>query len=440
MGGIYKAYDIRGIYGDDLTEEIALRIGRAFQTFLGCKNVVVARDMRPHSDPLFRGLAEGLTLQGVDVIDVGLASTPLSYFANGALGADAGIMITASHNPGEWNGFKMCRERAIPISGDTGIREIERIVAGESFAPPAETPGSIRKETMEDRYADHIRSFADLRRPLRVAVDYANAMGIFENRVLTGLMDFDPLFDELDGTFPNHEANPLKAETYEALQAKIRSGTYDFGIAYDGDADRVGFVDENGDIVSMDIITALIAQIMIKRHPGASIFYDLRSSWAVKEIIEEAGGRPFMSRVGHAFIKQQIRDEDAVFAGELSGHYYFRDNYYTESSSLAALCIANLVSQSDVPLSRLVAPILRYNASGEINSEVKDPQVVFAKLRENYAGGFITELDGLSFEFDDWWFNVRLSNTEPLIRLNLEATSAANMQRRRAEVLKIIRG
>lgn len=440
MGGIYKAYDIRGIYGDDLTEEIALRIGRAFQTFLGCKNVVVARDMRPHSDPLFRGLAEGLTLQGVDVIDVGLASTPLSYFANGALGADAGIMITASHNPGEWNGFKMCRERAIPISGDTGIREIERIVAGESFAPPAETPGSIRKETMEDRYADHIRSFADLRRPLRVAVDYANAMGIFENRVLTGLMDFDPLFDELDGTFPNHEANPLKAETYEALQAKIRSGTYDFGIAYDGDADRVGFVDENGDIVSMDIITALIAQIMIKCHPGASIFYDLRSSWAVKEIIEEAGGRPFMSRVGHAFIKQQIRDEDAVFAGELSGHYYFRDNYYTESSSLAALCIANLVSQSDVPLSRLVAPILRYNASGEINSEVKDPQVVFAKLRENYAGGFITELDGLSFEFDDWWFNVRLSNTEPLIRLNLEATSAANMQRRRAEVLKIIRG
>ena len=440
MGGIYKAYDIRGIYGDDLTEEIALRIGRAFQTFLGCKNVVVARDMRPHSDPLFRGLAEGLTLQGVDVIDVGLASTPLSYFANGALGADAGIMITASHNPGEWNGFKMCRERAIPISGDTGIREIERIVAGESFAPPAETPGSIRKETMEDRYADHIRSFADLRRPLRVAVDYANAMGIFENRVLTGLMDFDPLFDELDGTFPNHEANPLKAETYEALQAKIRSGTYDFGIAYDGDADRVGFVDENGDIVSMDIITALIAQIMIKRHPGASIFYDLRSSWAVKEIIEEAGGRPFMSRVSHAFIKQQIRDEDAVFAGELSGHYYFRDNYYTESSSLAALCIANLVSQSDVPLSRLVAPILRYNASGEINSEVKDPQVVFAKLRENYAGGSITELDGLSFEFDDWWFNVRLSNTEPLIRLNLEATSAANMQRRRAEVLKIIRG
>ena len=185
---------------------------------------------------------------------------------------------------------------------------------------------------------------------------------------------------------------------------------------------------------------ALIAQIMIKRHPGASIFYDLRSSWAVKEIIEEAGGRPFMSRVGHAFIKQQIRDEDAVFAGELSGHYYFRDNYYTESSSLAALCIANLVSQSDVPLSRLVAPILRYNASGEINSEVKDPQVVFAKLRENYAGGSITELDGLSFEFDDWWFNVRLSNTEPLIRLNLEATSAANMQRRRAEVLKIIRG
>jgi len=439
MAGIFKAYDIRGIYGTELTEEVAFLIGRAFQTFLGCKNVVVARDMRPHSEALFRGLSRGLTLQGADVIDVGMASTPVSYFANGVLGADAGIMITASHNPGEWNGFKLCREQAIPISGATGIQDIERIVAEESFAPAAPTPGSVRSEDMSDRYAAHIRTFAELGRTLRVAVDYANAMGIFENRVLAGLIEFDPLFDDLDGTFPNHEANPLKPETYEALQAKVRSGSYDFGIAYDGDADRVGFVDERGTIVPMDIITALIARTLLEREPGAAIFYDLRSSWAVKEIIEESGGRPFMSRVGHAFIKQQMRDEDAVFAGELSGHYYFRDNFFTESSSLAVLCVANLVSNSDVPLSEIVKPILRYSASGEINSEVKDPDAVFANLRKQYGHGAVTELDGTSFEFEDWWFNVRLSNTEPLIRLNLEAKSASDMERHRDKVLGVIR-
>ena len=439
MAGIFKAYDIRGIYGLDLTEEIAFHIGRAFQTFLGCRNVVVARDMRPHSEALLRGLSEGLTHQGADVIDIGVASTPVSYFANGALGADAGIMITASHNPGEWNGFKLCREQAIPISGATGIQDIERIVTEQSFASAAASPGSVRSEEMGDRYFEHIRAYADIRRPLRIAVDYANAMGIFENRALAGLMEFDPLFDKLDGTFPNHEANPLKQETYEALQAKVRSGSYDFGIAYDGDADRVGFVDEKGSIIPMDIITALIAQIMLAREPGAAIFYDLRSSWAVKETIEECGGRPFISRVGHAFIKQQMRDEDAIFAGELSGHYYFRDNYFTESSSLAVLCVANLLSKADVPLSEIVKPILRYSASGEINSEIEDPGAVFANLREQYGHGAVTELDGTSFEFDDWWFNVRLSNTEPLIRLNLEAKSESDMNRRRDEVLGLIR-
>lgn len=440
MAGIFKAYDIRGIYGLDLTEEIAFHIGRAFQTFLGCKSVVVARDMRPHSEALFRGLSEGLMLQGADVIDIGLASTPVSYFANGALGADAGIMITASHNPGEWNGFKLCREQAIPISGATGIQDIERLVTEESFAPAAGSPGCVRREEMGERYAAHIRTFADIGRPLRVAVDYANAMGIFENRVLAGLIDFDPIFDDLDGTFPNHEANPLKAETYEALQAKVRAGSYDFGIAYDGDADRVGFIDEQGSIIPMDIITALIARIMLEREPGAAIFYDLRSSWAVKEIIEESGGRPFMSRVGHSFIKQQMRDEDAIFAGELSGHYYFRDNYFTESSSLAVLCVANLASNAGIPLSEIVKPILRYRASGEINSEVKNPDAVFATLRKEYGHGVVTELDGTSFEFEDWWFNVRLSNTEPLIRLNLEAKSESDMQSRRDEVLEVIRG
>ena len=316
-----------------------------------------------------------------------LASTPVSSFANGALGADAGIMITASHNPGEWNGFKLCREQAIPISGATGIQDIERLVTEESFAPAAGSPGCVRREEMGERYAAHIRTFADIGRPLRVAVDYANAMGIFENRVLAGLIDFDPIFDDLDGTFPNHEANPLKAETYEALQAKVRAGSYDFGIAYDGDADRVGFIDEQGSIIPMDIISALIVRIMLERVRGAAIFYDLRGSWAVR-----------------------------------------------------VLCVANLASNAGIPLSEIVKPILRYRASGEINSEVKNPDAVFATLRKEYGHGVVTELDGTSFEFEDWWFNVRLSNTEPLIRLNLEAKSESDMQSRRDEVLEVIRG
>lgn len=438
MAGIFKAYDIRGIYGEQLTEETAFRIGRAFVTLLGCRKVVVGRDMRPHSDPLFVELSRGLTIQGAEVIDLGVVSTPMCYYANGLLGADAGIMLTASHNPGEWNGFKLSREQAIPISGATGIADLERIVAEEAFAPEADSPGGVTPYDIVPEYVAHIRRFADIRRPLRIAVDFANAMGIVENRVLEGLVEMGRLFDDFDGSFPNHEANPLKEETYAALQAMVREGDYDFGIAYDGDADRVGFVDERGEIVPMDMITALIAQRMLETDPGGSIFYDLRSSWAVKEVIEEHGGRPLMSRVGHAFIKQQMRDENAVFAGELSGHYYFRDNYFTESSALAVLWVANLVSEGDRPLSELVKPIQRYVASGEINSTVADPDGVFARLRDRYGDGQILELDGLSFEFEDWWFNVRLSNTEPLIRLNLEAGNRVTMESRRGELLAVI--
>jgi phosphomannomutase len=442
MGSIFKAYDIRGIYGETLTDDLAYSIGRAFQTFTKCRKVVVGRDMRPHSEPLFRNLARGLTEQGADVIDLGLCSTPMSYYANGSLGADASVMITASHNPGEWNGFKMCREQAIPISGATGIKDIERIIKEGAYAPKATTAGTVSKHEINDDYVDHIRAFADIRRPLRIAVDYANGMGISEGAVIRGLphLEIDPLFDTMDGTFPNHEANPLLDETWEALRHKIQSGKYDLGVYFDGDADRAGFMDEKGNIVTSDMITALIAQMVLKRTKNAAIYYDLRSSWAVKEVIEENGGRPMMSRVGHAFIKQQMRDADAVFAGELSGHYYFRENYYTESSSLAALYVANLVSQSDKPLSELIRPIRRYFASGEINSEVEDTKKVFATLRQKFGHGRTIDLDGFSVEFDDWWFNVRASNTEPLIRLNLEAKTRENMETRRDEVLALIRG
>lgn len=439
MAGIFKAYDIRGIYGDTLTEDIAYKIGRAYATFLRCRTVVVGMDMRPHSQPLFEALARGLTTQGVHVIHLGLCSTPMSYFACGKLTADGSVMITASHNPGQWNGFKMCREQAIPISEATGIAEIERIVNSNAFAPPSAQPGRVESYNIVPEYVAHIRRFADIRRNLRVVVDFANAMGLFEARALDGLLEMDRLFDTLDGTFPNHEANPLHHETLQALQQRMGSGKYDFGIAFDGDADRIGFVDERGDIVPMDMITALIAQTILKREKGP-IFYDLRSSWAVREVIEENGGTPMMSRVGHAFIKEQMRQTHALFAGELSGHYYFRENYYAESASLAALHVANLVSQSDKPLSELVRPLRRYFASGEINSTVADIPAVFRRLRERYRDGRLIELDGLSVEYADWWFNVRPSNTEPLVRLNLEAKTRERMIEKRDELLAIIRG
>ena len=442
MASIFKAYDIRGIYGKDLTEDLAYKIGKAFATFLKPKQVIVGRDMRPHSEPLFRSLARGLTELGANVVDIGMCSTPMTYYANGTLGADASIMITASHNPGEWNGFKLCREQAIPISGDTGIKDLEKIVANGSYAPATAKPGTITQKRVDEEYVAHIRKFADIKRPLHIAVDYANGMGISEGAVLRGLknLTIDPLFDVLDGTFPNHEANPLHDETWEALRHKVKAGKYDLAIYFDGDADRCGFMDEKGEVVTSDMITALVAQMVLARNKGASIYYDLRSSWAVKEVIEENGGKPLMSRVGHAFIKAQMREANALFAGELSGHYYFKENYFTESSSLAALYVANLVSQSNKPLSELIRPIRRYFASGEINSKVADTKKVLATLRAKYGGqGRMFELDGVSFEFPDWWFNVRSSNTEPLCRLNLEAKTKADMERHRDEVLAIIR-
>lgn len=439
MAGIFKAYDIRGIYGQTLTADIAYQIGRAFATFLKCRKVVVGQDMRPHSTPLFQALARGLTEQGVEVIHLGLCSTPMSYFANGKLGADGGIMITASHNPGEWNGFKLCRSQAIPISGDTGIRDIEKIVQTGAFAPPAATPGRISQVDILPEYVKHIQSRVSLSSPVCIAVDFANAMGILEARCFEGRIQFDALYGVLDGTFPNHEANPLNTETLKALQRLVRAKSFDFGVAFDGDADRAGFVDERGDIIPMDLITALIAQSLLAQTRGP-VFYDLRSSWVVKEVIQAAGGRPMMSRVGHAFIKQQMREADALFAGELSGHYYFKDNYYTESSALAVICIADILCRTGKPLSELIRPLRKYHASGEINSEVENTGRVLDTLRKRYADGKVIELDGYSVEYPDWWFNVRVSNTEPLIRLNLEARTQALMQQKRDEILAVIRG
>ena len=452
MAGIFKAYDIRGVVGKDLDEDLAYKIGRAFVSFLNCRRVVVGQDMRSSSEAMFQALTRGLTRQGADVIRVGVCSTPMSYFANGKLGADAGIMITASHNPGEWNGFKLCREQAIPISGATGIQEIERRVMQSDFTPAPATPGMISICDILPEYIKHVKQLAALQRPMTIAADCANAMGSVEVRALVDLMRVDAMYDTLDGTFPHHEANPLKTETLADLQQKVcvglpatakgkaiaQANRYDFGAAFDGDADRVGFVDETGAIVPMDMITLLIAQSILKKRKGV-ILYDLRSSWTVREVILENGGTPQMCRVGHAFIKQQMRQVNALFAGELSGHYYFRENYFTESSAMAVLYVANLLSQSRAPLSALIKPFHRYFKSPEINSEVKDPPAVLARLKNQYRGGKQFELDGLSVEFADWWFNVRCSNTEPLVRLNLEAKTQAQLDQRTQELLALIR-
>ena len=439
MAGIFKAYDIRGIYGQELTDDMAERIGRAYATFTGARRVVVGRDCRPHSVPLFTALVRGLNRQGADVIDIGESSTPMSYFANGKLGADGSIIITASHNTAEWNGFKLCRAAAVPISGATGIKDIERIVNEGSFAPEAARPGTVTRHDILPEYIRHVASFNHTRHRLRVAADMANGMGIWEAKTLAGILDLEPLFDTPDGTFPNHEANPLNLETFADLQAKVRAGGHAFGVAFDGDADRVGFVDERGEIIPMDFITALIAQDILATRKGV-VFYDLRSSRVVGEVIRAAGGTPMMSRVGHAFIKQQMRDNNAIFAGELSGHYYFRDNYTAESSAMAVLSVTNSLDASGKPLSELIAPLRKYSQSGEINSRVsRDPKDILAEIKSAYAKGALTELDGVSIAFDDWWFNVRCSNTEPLVRLNLEARTPELMAARRDELLALIR-
>ena len=441
MAGIFKAYDIRGIYPDQLNEAIAEKIGRAFVVHTGARKVVVGRDMRPHSKPLFDALAKGITEQGADVIDLGLCSTPMNYHANGFLGADGGIMITASHNPGEWNGFKLCRAQAVPISGATGIADIEALVKADSW--PAAAPGSISTFDIAPQYAKFLRSHAKMDRKLKVVVDYANAMGSYEIKGIEDLFDIIPLYKELDGTFPNHEANPLHTQTLDVLRKKVVETGADFGAGFDGDADRCGFIDNKGQIIPMDMFTALIAQDILSDKGAGSvpILYDLRSSKAVPESIAENGGKPIMSRVGHAFIKAQMRQEGAVFAGELSGHYYFRENYVAESQGLAMIKLANLLCKSGKKVADLVDPLRnKYVQSGEINSKVADVQQVLKRIREKYSDGHMFELDGISVEYSDWWFNVRASNTEPLLRLIVEAHTREHMEQKRDELLALIRG
>lgn len=454
--GIFKAYDIRGLVPKELDEALAERIGYAFARVLGGKRYVVGRDMRVSSPSLAAAAIRGILKAGANVVDIGLTSTPMNYFAVGHLGVDGGLAVTASHNPKEYNGFKASRDQAKPVSYDTGIGEIERLALegphepapepGHSPAPepghsPAPEPGHSMELSILDDYLEHVLSFASNLRPLRVAVDAGNgAAGIVVPRLFERLSNIElvPLCMEPDGTFPNHEANPLVEENLADLRAKVVAEGCELGVAYDGDADRVAFVDETGARVPCDLATALLAREALERHRGKAVVYDLRSSWVVAEEIRAAGGVPVRERVGHSFIKAALREHDGILGGELSGHYYFAENFFADSGDIALVKILNLMSREGRKLSALVKPLRRYRSSGEINFVVEDKDGVIERLERLFRDGQIDRADGITVQYDDWWFNVRKSNTEPLLRLNLEAKTLQRFQAGKARLLEIL--
>lgn len=450
MAGIFKAYDVRGIYPTEVDEDAARLIGLAFQHVLDAEDrahgntVVVSRDMREHSPSLAAALVEGLTAAGLDVLDIGLATTPMNYFAVGSTGAAGGIQVTASHNPSRYNGFKLSRHGARPVSGDHGIALVERKIAAGDL-PRAERPGTVRQGDVALDYRRHVLSFLHrdgaAARPLKVVVDAANGMSVLYRPILeaTGI-DLVPLYFELDGRFPNHEANPLKEENLRDLQAAVRAHGADLGVAFDGDADRAAFVDETGRPVGSDLMTGLIAGELLARETGRPVLYDLRSSRAVAEYIREKGGVPVRERVGHSFMKATLRKLQGLFGGELAGHYYFRDHYYADSAILAVIEVLNLLRESGKPLSALVQPLRRYAKSPEINFVVEDKAAAMRRLEEHYADARIDRLDGITLEYPTWWANVRPSNTEPYLRLVLEANTPEELAERRAEITAILGG
>jgi phosphomannomutase len=440
LGAIFKAYDVRGVYPDELDEDVARRIGFGFASFVEGGRVAVGRDMRISSPALAQAFAEGATAAGAQVLDVGLVSTDALYFASGHLDVPA-AMFTASHNPPRYNGLKMCRAQASPIGADTGLAEIrERAEHAEVESRMAD----VRERDVLADYAAHCRRFVDAEalRPVRVAVDAGNGMAGRTVPVVFKPLPFDvvPLYFELDGTFPHHAANPIEPENLRDLQETVTARECDIGIAFDGDADRMFLVDETADLVSGSLTTALVAERLLEKNPGETILYNLICSWVVPEVIEEKGGKPVRTRVGHSYIKSIMAETGAIFGGEHSGHYYFRDNYRADSGMIAALLVLEALSFAERPLSELLKPYRRYHASGEINSEVADQKGTIEKLAATYADGKQDRADGLTVEYQDWWFNCRPSNTEPLLRLNLEARTAQLMEAKRDEVLAVIRG
>jgi phosphomannomutase len=441
LDAIFKAYDVRGLYPDELDETLARRIGNAFAHFTGAQQLIVGRDMRPSSEPLATAFIEGATYAGADVTDIGLCSTDVVYFAAGKLDAPA-AMFTASHNPAQYNGIKLCRAGAAPVGEQTGLRQIKEMVAS-GVTSRGESPGKVERRDLLDAFGEHVRSFVDvsLLKPLNVVADTANGMGgLVVPKVFEGLpFALTVLYGELDGTFPNHPADPIQPENLKDLQRAVLDLGADVGLAFDGDGDRVFLVDDAGQPVSGSTTTAILAAGILDRHPGETVVHNLICSRAVPEVILEHGGIPVRTRVGHSYIKQVMAETGAIFGGEHSAHYYFRDNWRADSGSIAALCVLEQLCRAGVPLSELRRPFERYVQSGEINTRVDDPAAVIEQVAAQYEWAIQDRLDGLTVDAGDWWFNLRPSNTEPLLRLNLEAPDAASCETHTAEVLALVR-
>jgi len=440
---IFKAYDIRGTYPNQLDGEIAYHIGGALAGYLKPKAIAVGRDMRLSSAELFDSLAHGITDQGVDVIDLGLCSTDGLYFAVGKFGYDGGVMITASHNPKEYNGFKICRKNAEPLSGQEGLNQVLKAIQDGAYTAKSPSRGVIARKDIGEDYAEHCLSFVDVSniRPYRIVIDAGNGMaGLTLGPVLEKLpIQVTPLYFELDGTFPNHPASPIELENLVDLQKKIAETKADFGVAFDGDADRMFLVDRFGRQLGGDMVTALVARSLLSKHRGETVLYNLICSRAVPELITKMGGTPVRTRVGHAIIKPLMKKHNAIFGGEHSGHFYFRDNWFADSGLIAFLVCLELISVENRPLHEMVKDIDPFVRSGEINSRVDSIPDRIAAVTKAFADGEQDLIDGLTVQYPDWWFNLRPSNTEPLLRLNIEATTPVLLESRKTQLLKIIR-
>ena len=445
---VFKAYDVRGIYGAELDEEGAQAIGRAFVEVFEPKQIAVGHDMRLSSPAMAEAVIAGATEAGAEVLELGLVGTEMVYFAVGELGLDGGVAVTASHNPKEYTGMKIVRAGALPVGGESGLLEIrDRALADSQGQTQGQTPGRVQTYDVWPAYVERVLSFVDVSaiRPLKVVIDAANGMaGAMLPPVLEHLPQLDVVrcFFEPDGTFPNHEPNPLLPENREFIVRKTLDERADFGVAFDGDADRCFFVDDTGEFVPGDFATAIFAEAVLGKEPGAKVIYDVRASWAVPETIEGRGGVPLMNRVGHAFIKQRMREEGAAFAGEVSGHYYFRGFTQADSGVIPFLLMLERISTDGRKLSEILQPFReRYFITGELNTPVPDVDAKLHEIEERFgAQGRVSHLDGVSVDADDWHMNVRPSNTEPLLRLNLEARTPDLMERKRDEVLAVIHG
>ena len=444
--GIFKAYDVRAVYPTQINGEVARRIGRAFIDYLGGapKRIAVGRDVRLSSPEIAGSFIEGARSEGAEITDIGVVGTDMMYFHVASQDLDGGAIITASHNPKEYNGIKMVRRGALALSGDAGIKEIKEAIMAGRFADKGTREGKVVSRTISDEYADHCLKFIDVGKVPRIkaVLDTGNGMGaIGATAIFKHLpLELVKMYFDLDGTFPNHPPDPLEEANRREIMERVAAEKAQIGMAWDGDADRCFFVDDTGDFVPGDFVTALLGESFVRKFPGSKIVYDVRASRAVRDRVEAAGGTPLMNRVGHAFIKKRMRDEDAVFGGEVSGHFYFRDNWYADNGMIPALLVLELLGREGRKLSELLAPLRsRYFITGEINSKVADVAGALRRIEERYGDGEITKMDGVSVDYPDWHFNVRPSNTEPLLRLNLEAYSQADMVRRRDEVLALIR-